>query len=218
MLTALKNQSMSESCSLFFSQDGKISYEEFAAMMKAGTDWRIASRQYSRERFSRVTSNLMKDGSLQWLKYLYDNFKLNIYFFHWFCDIQSPVNLRLSSFCTPSFVWLLWICSRIDESLGFWEICITEDASGVNDHKCVCICQVLSRHLLVTLYLESNKWLHLNFSKILCLFGFIRQYVCPAYALICLVIVVSDILIGLFSMLTNLSLYSCIHNFNALIV
>ncbi|XP_074581207.1 calcium-dependent protein kinase 20-like [Curcuma longa] len=46
-------------------KDGKISYEEFAAMMKAGTDWRIASRQYSRERFSRVTSNLMKDGSLQ---------------------------------------------------------------------------------------------------------------------------------------------------------
>ncbi|GAU43634.1 hypothetical protein TSUD_24030 [Trifolium subterraneum] len=28
--------------------DGRISYEEFAAMMKAGTDWRKASRQYSR--------------------------------------------------------------------------------------------------------------------------------------------------------------------------
>ncbi|KAK2400588.1 calcium-dependent protein kinase [Trifolium repens] len=30
-------------------KDGRISYEEFAAMMKAGTDWRKASRQYSRE-------------------------------------------------------------------------------------------------------------------------------------------------------------------------
>ncbi|KAL0370354.1 UNVERIFIED_CONTAM: Calcium-dependent protein kinase [Sesamum angustifolium] len=28
--------------------DGRISYEEFATMMKAGTDWRKASRQYSR--------------------------------------------------------------------------------------------------------------------------------------------------------------------------
>ncbi|RRT64689.1 hypothetical protein B296_00025293 [Ensete ventricosum] len=45
--------------------DGRISYEEFAAMMKAGTDWRKASRQYSRERFSSLSSKLMKDGSLQ---------------------------------------------------------------------------------------------------------------------------------------------------------
>ncbi|EOY32687.1 Calcium-dependent protein kinase 19 isoform 2, partial [Theobroma cacao] len=30
-------------------KDGRISYEEFVAMMKAGTDWRKASRQYSRE-------------------------------------------------------------------------------------------------------------------------------------------------------------------------
>ncbi|KAI7743476.1 LOW QUALITY PROTEIN: hypothetical protein M8C21_011327, partial [Ambrosia artemisiifolia] len=33
-------------------KDGRISYEEFAAMMKAGTDWRKASRQYSRERLN----------------------------------------------------------------------------------------------------------------------------------------------------------------------
>jgi len=46
-------------------QDGKISYEEFAAMMKAGTDWRKASRQYSRERFSSLSQKLIKDGSLQ---------------------------------------------------------------------------------------------------------------------------------------------------------
>ena len=46
-------------------QDGKISYEEFAAMMKAGTDWRKASRQYSRERFNNLSLKLMKDGSLK---------------------------------------------------------------------------------------------------------------------------------------------------------
>nr|AIU98508.1 calcium-dependent protein kinase [Musa acuminata AAA Group] len=44
-------------------KDGRISYEEFAAMMKAGTDWRKASRQYSRERFSSLSSKLLKDGS-----------------------------------------------------------------------------------------------------------------------------------------------------------
>ncbi|GAB2221584.1 hypothetical protein Drorol1_Dr00012769 [Drosera rotundifolia] len=46
-------------------KDGKISYEEFATMMKAGTDWRKASRQYSRERFSNLSLKLMKDGSIQ---------------------------------------------------------------------------------------------------------------------------------------------------------
>ncbi|KAK4350489.1 hypothetical protein RND71_029802 [Anisodus tanguticus] len=45
--------------------DGQISYEEFVAMMKTGTDWRKASRQYSRERFKSLSVNLMKDGSLQ---------------------------------------------------------------------------------------------------------------------------------------------------------
>ncbi|XP_061373700.1 calcium-dependent protein kinase 8-like isoform X2 [Gastrolobium bilobum] len=46
-------------------KDGMISYEEFATMMKAGTDWRKASRQYSRERFNSLSLKLMKDGSLQ---------------------------------------------------------------------------------------------------------------------------------------------------------
>ncbi|KAK2363314.1 calcium-dependent protein kinase [Trifolium repens] len=46
-------------------KDGKISYEEFTNMMKAGTDWRKASRQYSRERFNSLSLKLMKDGSLQ---------------------------------------------------------------------------------------------------------------------------------------------------------
>lgn len=46
-------------------QDGRISYEEFVAMMKAGTDWRKASRQYSRERFNSLSLKLMRDGSIQ---------------------------------------------------------------------------------------------------------------------------------------------------------
>ncbi|KAI8571645.1 hypothetical protein RHMOL_Rhmol01G0135800 [Rhododendron molle] len=41
--------------------DWRISDDEFAAMMKAGTDWRKASKQYSRERFK----SLVRDGSLQ---------------------------------------------------------------------------------------------------------------------------------------------------------
>ncbi|KAL5539111.1 hypothetical protein UlMin_043805 [Ulmus minor] len=45
-------------------KDGQISFEEFAAMMKAGTDWRKASRQYSRERFNNLSLKLIKDGSL----------------------------------------------------------------------------------------------------------------------------------------------------------
>ncbi|XP_010253754.1 PREDICTED: calcium-dependent protein kinase 13 [Nelumbo nucifera] len=45
-------------------KDGKISYDEFAAMMKTGTDWRKASRHYSRGRFNSLSVKLMKDGSL----------------------------------------------------------------------------------------------------------------------------------------------------------
>ncbi|KAI7751271.1 hypothetical protein M8C21_010620 [Ambrosia artemisiifolia] len=45
-------------------KDGRISYEEFEAMMKAGTDWRKASRQYSRERYNNLSLRLFKDGSL----------------------------------------------------------------------------------------------------------------------------------------------------------
>ncbi|XP_039014264.1 calcium-dependent protein kinase 7-like [Hibiscus syriacus] len=46
-------------------KDGRISYEEFVVMMKTGTDWRKASRQYSRERFNSLSLKLMRDGSLQ---------------------------------------------------------------------------------------------------------------------------------------------------------
>ncbi|KAL1206893.1 Calcium-dependent protein kinase 14 [Cardamine amara subsp. amara] len=45
-------------------KDGRISYEEFATMMKTGTDWRKASRQYSRDRFKSLSHKLMQDGSL----------------------------------------------------------------------------------------------------------------------------------------------------------
>ncbi|GAV81888.1 EF_hand_5 domain-containing protein, partial [Cephalotus follicularis] len=46
-------------------KDGRISYDEFAAMMKTGTDWRKASHYYSRERFNSLSMKLMKDGSLK---------------------------------------------------------------------------------------------------------------------------------------------------------
>ncbi|WMV44901.1 hypothetical protein MTR67_038286 [Solanum verrucosum] len=45
-------------------KDGRISFEEFAAMMKTGTDWRKASRHYSRGRFNSLSVKLMKDGSI----------------------------------------------------------------------------------------------------------------------------------------------------------
>ncbi|KAG2258561.1 hypothetical protein Bca52824_077855 [Brassica carinata] len=45
-------------------KDGRISYEEFATMMKTGTDWRKASRQYSRERFNSISLKLMQEASL----------------------------------------------------------------------------------------------------------------------------------------------------------
>nr|ABF81834.2 calcium-dependent protein kinase 1 [Rubia cordifolia] len=46
-------------------KDGRISYEEFATMMKSGTDWRKASRQFSRERYNNLSLKLMKDGSIE---------------------------------------------------------------------------------------------------------------------------------------------------------
>ena len=55
---------LTQSASINF-QDGRISYEEFATMMKAGTDWRKASRQYSRERFNSLSLKLIQDGSFQ---------------------------------------------------------------------------------------------------------------------------------------------------------
>ena len=66
MLFILKTcEEFDNNLNLLLHQDGRISYEEFAAMMKAGTDWRKASRQYSRERFNSLSINLMRAGSLE---------------------------------------------------------------------------------------------------------------------------------------------------------
>lgn len=46
-------------------KDGQISYEEFASMMRTGTDWRKASRHYSRGRFTSLSIKLMQDGCLE---------------------------------------------------------------------------------------------------------------------------------------------------------
>ncbi|XP_020589628.1 calcium-dependent protein kinase 29-like isoform X2 [Phalaenopsis equestris] len=43
--------------------DGKISYHEFEAMMKSGTDWRNASRQYSRAFYNTLSRKLLKEAS-----------------------------------------------------------------------------------------------------------------------------------------------------------
>ncbi|KAF7052095.1 hypothetical protein CFC21_060244 [Triticum aestivum] len=45
-------------------KDGRVSFVEFVAMMKAGTDWRKASRQYSKQRFKSLSNSLIKDGSI----------------------------------------------------------------------------------------------------------------------------------------------------------
>lgn len=46
-------------------KDGQISYEEFKAMMMKGTDWKMASRQYSRAMLNALSLKLFKDISLQ---------------------------------------------------------------------------------------------------------------------------------------------------------
>ncbi|KAJ7537583.1 hypothetical protein O6H91_11G012500 [Diphasiastrum complanatum] len=46
-------------------KDGRLSYEEFASMMRTGTDWRKASRRYSRGRFNSLSIRLLQDGSLE---------------------------------------------------------------------------------------------------------------------------------------------------------
>ena len=43
-------------------KDDRISYDEFAVMMRRGTDWRKASRQYSRERLNSLSMRLFRDG------------------------------------------------------------------------------------------------------------------------------------------------------------
>ncbi|KAJ1376204.1 Serine/threonine-protein kinase, active site [Sesbania bispinosa] len=44
-------------------KDGRISFEEFKAMMKAGGDWKMASRQYSRALLNALSFRMFKDKS-----------------------------------------------------------------------------------------------------------------------------------------------------------
>ncbi|EEF28856.1 calcium-dependent protein kinase 24 [Ricinus communis] len=46
-------------------KDGRISFDEFKAMMKSGMDWKMASRQYSRAMLNALSMKLLKDGSMQ---------------------------------------------------------------------------------------------------------------------------------------------------------
>ncbi|XP_008776719.1 calcium-dependent protein kinase 29-like isoform X1 [Phoenix dactylifera] len=46
-------------------KDGRISFQEFELMMKTGSDWRNASRQYSRQALSTLSRRLFKDGSMK---------------------------------------------------------------------------------------------------------------------------------------------------------
>ncbi|CAL5439256.1 unnamed protein product [Camellia sinensis] len=55
-------------------KDERISHEEFASMMKAGTDWRKASRQYSRETKSysgKVVPGVMNIATAKHLSHAY---------------------------------------------------------------------------------------------------------------------------------------------------
>ncbi|KAJ4840374.1 Calcium-dependent protein kinase 24 [Turnera subulata] len=46
-------------------KDGRISYDEFRAMMKNGMDWKMASRQYSRAMLTALSIKLLKEKSIQ---------------------------------------------------------------------------------------------------------------------------------------------------------
>ncbi|XP_058102396.1 calcium-dependent protein kinase 8-like [Magnolia sinica] len=52
-------------CHVDTDKDGRISYPEFASMMKAGTDWRNATRQYSRAFLNTLSLKLLKEGSFK---------------------------------------------------------------------------------------------------------------------------------------------------------
>ncbi|XP_058202051.1 calcium-dependent protein kinase 24-like [Rhododendron vialii] len=46
-------------------KDGRISYQEFEAMMTMGVEWRMASRQYSRAMLNKLSQRLFKDKSVR---------------------------------------------------------------------------------------------------------------------------------------------------------
>ncbi|KAI7753876.1 hypothetical protein M8C21_025632, partial [Ambrosia artemisiifolia] len=45
-------------------KDGRISYQEFSAMMTTGMDWKMASRQYSRAMLNAISMKMFKDHSV----------------------------------------------------------------------------------------------------------------------------------------------------------
>ncbi|XP_050258275.1 calcium-dependent protein kinase 24 [Quercus robur] len=45
-------------------KDGRISYDEFKAMMKTGMDWKMSSRQYSRALLNALSHKMFKDKSM----------------------------------------------------------------------------------------------------------------------------------------------------------
>ncbi|GAB4850785.1 Calcium-dependent protein kinase 24 [Ancistrocladus abbreviatus] len=45
-------------------KDGRVSYEEFKAMMSTGMDWKMASRQYSKAMLNALSVRLFKDKSM----------------------------------------------------------------------------------------------------------------------------------------------------------
>lgn len=49
-------------------QDGRISFPEFKAMMTTGTDWKMASRKYSKVMLNALSVRLFKDKSMQQTK------------------------------------------------------------------------------------------------------------------------------------------------------
>jgi len=44
-------------------KDGRVSFEEFKAMMKTGGDWKMASRQYSKAFLNALSFRMFKDKS-----------------------------------------------------------------------------------------------------------------------------------------------------------
>ncbi|KAI4302747.1 hypothetical protein MLD38_038458 [Melastoma candidum] len=44
-------------------KDGRISYDEFKAMMTMGMDWKMASRQHSRALLNALSIKMFKDNS-----------------------------------------------------------------------------------------------------------------------------------------------------------
>ncbi|GAU27441.1 hypothetical protein TSUD_161270 [Trifolium subterraneum] len=68
-------------------KDGRISYDEFVSMMKTGTDWRKASRHYSRGRFNSLSLKLMKDGSFSpgVVRVMKEEVRRNIHALYYLC-------------------------------------------------------------------------------------------------------------------------------------